>query len=203
MRKVDRRVYEECEIRSNEAGVIEGYAAVFDSESENLGGFREVVRRTAFDRALKERQNVVARGHHRSEYALGTIDSGHLKLEVDERGLKYTVTPVQTTTARDTAELIRAGIIKQSSFAFSVPVGGDRWEGRASDGLPLRELVDVDLVDVAPVIGPAYEATVVSARSAEMAAAASADSFLAAVPPDPGVPNEINAARLALEESAQ
>lgn len=190
--EIERRAVSDGEMWAAEDGKIVGYAAVFDTESVDLGGFREVVRRTAFDRALREGHEVIARTHHEDAHVLGTTASGHVTLEVDERGLKYTVTPVNTNPARDTQELIRSGVIRHSSFAFRVPKGGDKWESRAADGTtPLRELIDVDLVDVAPVIGPAYKATVVSARSLEQAKGAEAL-------PEPGVPNEINEARLRL-----
>lgn len=189
MREIERRATSE-EVRSSEEGKITGYAAVFDSESENLGGFREVVRRSAFDRAISEKTDTVARAHHKSEHLLGRVSNGTLSLVVDERGLRYEVVMPNTTAGRDTLEYIKRGDIKHSSFAFTVPKGGDLWEKRASDGVALRELIDVNLMDVAPVIGPAYEATVVSARALEEAKAEP-------VPvPEPGVPNEVNEARL-------
>jgi HK97 family phage prohead protease len=190
-REIERRAAVGEEVRSNEAeGKIVGYAAVFDSESENLGGFREVIRRTAFDRAIREKHDAVARAHHKSEFLLGRVSNGTLALVVDEVGLRYEVQMPNTTAGRDTMEYVKRGDIKHSSFAFMVPKGGDVWEKRSSDGLALREVIDVDLVDVAPVIGPAYEATVVSARALEDAKGEPA------VVPEPGVPNEVNEARL-------
>ena len=63
-----------------------------------------------------------------------------------------------------------------------------RWEKRG--GQAVRQLVDVELVDVAPVIGPAYPNTEVSARTLE-----EARQFVTG---RGGVPNHINALRLRL-----
>jgi HK97 family phage prohead protease len=181
------------EVRSDgEKHTISGYAATFDTESNDLGGFREIIRAGAFNRALSEGHDVVARAHHRSEHLLGRVSNGTLRLSIDKRGLRYEVDVPNTTAGRDTLEYIKRGDITESSFAFSVPKGGQKWEGKASDGMLLRELMDVDLVDVAPVIHPAYPATEVSARALEEAKAA-------VRPPRLGVPMELNRARLKME----
>lgn len=182
------------EVRAEgDKATIVGYAATFDTESRNLGGFREVVRAGAFDRALREKMDVIARVNHRSEQVLGRTSSGTLRLVVDERGLRYEIDVPNTTAGRDAVELVRRGDIRESSFAFRAATVKDRWEKRSTDGLPLRELIDLDLVDVAPVIDTAaYPATQVSARALEQAKAPE--------PPTPGVPNDVNEARLRLQK---
>ncbi len=196
--------YRTCdvELRASEDGAtIEGYAAVFDVESEDMGGFREIVRRSAFDKVLAGNPDVVARGNHQDAQLLGATYNGTLRLSVDERGLKYSITPPNTTAARDVVALVKGGYIRKSSFAFQVDKPGQSWEKRSSDGIsPLRELLSITrLVDVAPVINPAYGATHVSARTLEAAQAAAAGE----IPKDePTVPNEVNELRLRLSESA-
>jgi HK97 family phage prohead protease len=171
--EVERRVHgEPVEFRSSdgEPPRLVGYAALFNVESRNLGGMREIIRPGAFDRALREKHDVVARTNHRSESLLGRVSNGTLRLTVDERGLKYEVDLPNTTAGRDTLEYVKRRDISESSFAFMVDRSGQRMEARASDGLPLRELLDLDLVDVAPVGDQAaYPATQVSARVLELA----------------------------------
>lgn len=148
-----------------------GYAALFNSLSEDLGGFREVIRPGAFDRALAENQDVLARAEHDSSMLLGRRSNGTLTLSIDATGLRYEVDPPDTQAGRDTLVLVERGDVKQSSFAFRVPSkDGEVW-GVAPEGDVLRELVDLDLVDVAPVADPAYRQTMVSVRSMEMAKA--------------------------------
>lgn len=182
------------EIRSdNGRSVITGYAATFDTESHDLGGLREVVRSTAFTRSLADKRDVIARANHRSESLLGRVSSGTLRLSVDARGLRYEIDVPDTTAGRDTLEYIKRGDIRESSFAFMVPKGGAKMEKRSSDGLLLRELLDVDLVDISPVADKAaYPATQVSARALEQARAAAEPK------PEAGVPTEVNEARLRL-----
>lgn len=195
MDDLERRTHEEpLELRTEEGKSprLVGYAAKFDVESKNLGGFREIIRKGAFDRTLKEGPEVVARVNHRSEMLLGKKSSGTLRLKVDELGLRYEVDLPDTSVGRDVAEYVRRGDIRESSFAFRTPKGGDKWSARgATDGISLREVSDVDLVDVAPVIDPAaYPSTQVALRTLEEASRQAS--------PEQGVPNEINEARLRL-----
>lgn len=190
-----RTLAEPIELRAVEGQpgpVIAGYAARFDVESKDLGGFREIIRKGAFDRTLKKGgPDVIARVNHQSSLLLGKKSSGTLRLSVDELGLRYEVDLPDTSVGRDVAEHIRRGDISESSFAFAVAKDGAKWTARSTDGLPLREVHAADLFDVAPVIdSAAYPSTSVSMRTLEEAKAADG--------PAPGVPNEINEARLRL-----
>jgi uncharacterized protein len=164
---IERRISGRVEIRSKAGGgaVLSGYAAVFNSLSEDLGGFRELIKPGAFDRSLSVGHNVVARAEHDSRLLLGSTAARTLRLSADSRGLHYEVDVPDTQAGRDVLTLVRRGDLAKSSFAFMVPKGGDFWDSTA-DGVR-RELRDVDLVDVAPVAIPAYDATVVSARALE------------------------------------
>ena len=51
---------------------------------------------------------------------------GTLSLKVDGRGLKYSFEAPNTTMGNDLLELVNNGVIDKSSFAFTVPQGGDR-----------------------------------------------------------------------------
>jgi HK97 family phage prohead protease len=148
--------------------VIVGYAAVFNSLSQDLGGFREIVRQGAFDKALAEKQDVSARIQHQSGLTtIGRTGNNTLRLSVDDHGLRYELTPPNTQAGRDILELVRSGMINKSSFAFTVRENGERWVWESTP--PVRELLSVDLYDVAPVDGPAYLDTSVSIRSYEQA----------------------------------
>lgn len=194
MRPEELRTRGSVELRKDgDKNVIVGYAATFDTESHDMGGFREVVRASAFERSLREKADVIARANHHSGSLLGRTSSGTLRLSVDERGLRYEVDVPDTTGGRDTMEYIRRGDIHESSFAFRTPKDGARW-AKQEDGSLLRELVDVDLVDVSPVADEAaYPETQVSARVLEQA---KAEGLLpeSAVPAQ-GVPHAVNEAR--------
>lgn len=155
------------ELRSDEVADqkhIVGYAAVFNAVSRRLGGFHEKVLPTAFTRAADEGwPNVVCRYNHKDDFVLGTTGADTCRLSVDERGLKYDVIPPQCRS--DVMEYVERGDVRYSSFAFRcVDEDGDSWE-KSEYNLPMRSLHTVELVDVAPVMDPAYRDTTAMARN--------------------------------------
>lgn len=144
-----------------EQGRIGGYAAMFNRPSENLGGFVEQVMPTAFNRSRgMEWPGVVARFNHDDNVLLGTTAANTLRLRIDDAGLDYDVKPPQSRA--DIVELVERGDIRHSSFAFRVVE--QQWS-TTDQGFPQRSLVEVGLVDVAPVITPAYPDTTAALRS--------------------------------------
>lgn len=140
-----------------------GYALKFAKLSQNLGGFVEqVAGRSTIAKTLADGGDVVARMHHDDRYLLGRVSSGTLALDPDDVGLRYDVTSPDTTYARDLESLARRGDIRHSSFAFRTVA--DDW-GLTDSGYPVRTLLEVQLVDVAPVVQPAYLDTSSSVRS--------------------------------------
>jgi HK97 family phage prohead protease len=119
----------------------------------------------AFDRALKEKQDVRALFNHDDNQVLGRSKSGTLRMSVDSKGLKYEIDPPDTQLGRDLVTSIRRGDIDGSSFAFIVR--GQKWNETTKDGVTtyLREITDCDLMDVSPVTYPAYEQTSVAVRT--------------------------------------
>ena len=150
-------------------GVLAGYAAVFNRHSQNLGGFVERVDPAAFTKSLADGLPVMARGNHSDAMLLGTTWAGTLRLSVDGTGLLYEVDLPDTSAGRDFRALAGRGDVKWSSFAFRTIE--DEW-GVTEQGFPLRTLLAVQLVDVAPVNSPAYLDTSVAARSLEASRAA-------------------------------
>jgi hypothetical protein len=161
--KQDRRYIPNAELRvetrEGEAPKIVGYAAVFNSLSENLGGFREIIKPGAFKKSLTN--DVRALIDHESGKVLGRSKAGTLRMVEDDKGLRVEIDPPDTTIARDLLESMRRGDIDQMSFGFFVK--SDNW--RKQDGENIRELEEVDLFDVSIVTFPAYPATSVHVRS--------------------------------------
>jgi len=145
-------------------GTLVGYAAKFNKQSRNLGGFVEQLAPTAFNKSLADGVRVMARYNHEDGGLLGTTDAGTLRLEVDEIGLRYEVDLPDTSVGRDVAALAARGDVRFSSFAFHVPPGGDEW-GYTDSDFPLRTVRAAHLVDVAPVNDPAYLDTTSGLRS--------------------------------------
>ena len=134
--------------------VVMGHAAIFNTLSEDLGGFRERIEPGAFDGVLKN--DVRAYFNHDPNYLLGRTTAGTLRLSVDTKGLRYELDVPNTTAGRDLKENIRLGNVTQSSFAFTIGKNGDSWE-RTENGNDIRIINEVDrLYDISPVSLPAY-----------------------------------------------
>jgi len=138
-----------------------GYAAKFNLQSKNLGGFIERIDPGFFNKSRGDGwPDVIARYNHDDNMLLGTTSAGTLRLGLDNIGLEYEVDPPQSRA--DVYELVERGDVAKSSFAFQM--FEDDWS--ASDqGFPMRTLLSGKLVDVAPVNIPAYDDTTVGLRS--------------------------------------
>lgn len=166
-----RMVHKPVTVREEgEAKTLEGYAAVFGVETVIGDFFRELIEPGAFKSAIKD-ADVRGLFNHDPNFVLGRTAAGTMKLVEDKEGLRYVITPPDTTVGRDTMALVERGDITGSSFGFVVAPDGDTWE-RGKDGmLPLRTITKVEwLRDVGPVTFPAYEETTVQARDAAKAA---------------------------------
>ncbi len=166
--KTERRfiVADELEIRADKDGNptrITGYAAVFNKLSEDLGGFREKIKRGAFTDTVKE-DDVRMLWNHDSNFVLGRSSAGTLKLEENSKGLKVTNKPPNTQWARDLMVSIGRGDVSQMSFGFRTLK--DEWDEEDEDDV-VRTLVKVKLLDVSPVSYPAYPQTSVATRAFE------------------------------------
>ena len=154
----EKRTMGTIEVREAEGDemVLEGYAAVFNSETD-LGAFREVIKPGAFDDVMNN--DVRALINHDPNLVLGRTTNGTLKLEQDERGLKYRVELGKQQYAKDFYESVKRGDISQSSFAFTIDKQSWNEERTVRSVDKVRQLLDVS-----PVTYPAYSAATVQAR---------------------------------------
>lgn len=158
-----------------EKRTVFGYAAKFNSLSENLGTqrmqFREIIQPGAFDDVLKN--DVRALLNHDPNFVLARSKGGHgtLRLGTDETGLWYEFEAPDTQAGRDLLESLRRGDVDQSSFSFTVDRDGEDWEERQEGDGPViatRTIKRVSrLYDVSPVTFPAYSDATVALRSLE------------------------------------
>lgn len=142
---------------------LRGYAAVFNSRSEVLGWYREILMPGAFAAPIAERQDVRALLNHDPNIVLGRTTNGTTRLSQDGTGLLSEIDLPDTQAARDLATSIARGDINQMSFAFSTR--DYQWD--VEDGEYVRVVRSVKrLYDVSPVTYPAYSATSVGLRAA-------------------------------------
>jgi len=142
---------------------ITGYAIVFDSLSEDLGGFREIIKPSAVTADVIEKSDVFALlDHNRDRGVLARSKFGHgtLALSVDERGLKFNFEAPNTALGDEVLESLSRGDLSQCSFAFNIVRDSDLWGEDKENGGHIRTITQINrLYDVSLVYEPAYEAT--------------------------------------------
>ncbi|WP_170937153.1 MULTISPECIES: HK97 family phage prohead protease [Rhodomicrobium] len=164
------RVLAGLRLEEREAGnapMLAGYAAVFDTETDIGGFFRERIARGAFGDAIsKASADVHALFNHDSNIVLGRLKAGTLRLAEDAKGLRVEIDPPDTQDVRDLMVKMRRGDIDQMSFAFTMRGGAQRWD--ESQDPPVRTIEKVgELYDVSVVTRGAYPTTEVGVRSLE------------------------------------
>lgn len=157
------------ETREDGKRVIIGYGAVFynaDDPGTEYAMWSDLVERvapTAFDRALREKDDARGLFNHDPDNLLGRVSAGTMRLSVDSKGLRYEIDAPDTQTGRDVVSMIERGDLTGSSFAF-IP---KRVIWIEEETRSIRVIEDVELFDTGPVTYPAYEATTTGLRSAD------------------------------------
>lgn len=148
-----------------ESRTVSGYAIVFNSDSNDLGGFIERIDPNSLDGVVEKSDVLCLLNHNEDRGVLARSNKGEgsLTLEIDEIGLKYTFEAPNTALGDELLEGLRRGDISTSSFAFTV--GKDSWS-KLENGSYLRTINSInELFDVSPVYRAAYDATSVKADS--------------------------------------
>jgi uncharacterized protein len=163
-----------CELRdTGDEFALVGVAALHNSLSKNLGGFRETILPGAFSNSVKNQnsgEGVVCLFNHQSDRGvLGRTTAGTLKVWEDSVGLHYRCQLDKNQQShKDLYSSVQRGDVRYNSFAFTVEPGGQQWapgkDPEDGSDCAMRTLTSVDLIDVSPVNAPAYSGTALSAR---------------------------------------
>tara|TARA_R110000824_G_scaffold2597_2_gene11960 strand:+ start:942 stop:2081 length:1140 start_codon:yes stop_codon:yes gene_type:complete len=155
---------ENLEFRAeDDENVVIGYGSVFNSLSNELGGFKEIIAPGAFDGRLED--DVRFLFNHDPNMLLARSTNGTLKMSIDEVGLRYEAAIPDTSVGRDIITLLKNNTLSENSFAFVVE--DDSWE--IKEGQNIRTINKVSmLADISLVSYPAYSsAKTVALRSME------------------------------------
>lgn len=133
---------------------IRGLAIVFNRLSEDLGGFREIIRPSAVDRTLDEGGDVRALWNHDTSEVLGRTRAGTLELRKQRDGLAIKINPPSWAEPR--LESIHRGDVTGMSFRFRTLK--DAWDFSDEDNI-IREVLDMTYDEVSIVTFPAYPQT--------------------------------------------
>ena len=119
--------------------VIRGYAAVWNSRSEDLGGFIEVLEPGAFEEALRANPDVALLYNHDDATVMARTTAGNLELSEDERGLRvWARVDMNDPDVSRMVGKMNAGVVSQMSFRFTLNKGGDDWD--MTGGTPVRTI---------------------------------------------------------------
>jgi HK97 family phage prohead protease len=169
---IQRRSSAELRTGTGDEFALVGYAAKYNSMSENLGGFRETLAPGCFSRALKSPTlDVKCLLNHAADNILGRTKSGTLRLFDTPIGLRFhcKLDP-NNSDHKNLYSAVKREDLDQCSFAFSVGKGGQTWadgtDPKTGEACAMRTITDIDeLLDVSVVTYPAYSSTDVSARN--------------------------------------
>jgi HK97 family phage prohead protease len=146
---------------------LTGYAAVFNRSTmiDNYEGrFEERIRPGAFKRSINAKMPVLQFEHGRHPL-LGSMPLGQItKLREDEHGLYVEARLADNWLIQPVRDAIASGSIDGMSFRFQVV----RDSVDESGDTPVRTLEEVKLLELGPVVFPAYAETSVGVRSADL-----------------------------------
>lgn len=151
----------------NDSVEIEGYVNAVERKSRPLlsrmGKFVERICKGAFKKSIERNGDVRLLLNHDPNKVLGGTKEGNLELSEDNIGLHARA----IISDKDVVQKARNGDLVGWSFGF---LDRDVEQRRDEDGIPLRDVKDLDLKEVSlldKTKTPAYDGTLVAVRSEE------------------------------------
>jgi HK97 family phage prohead protease len=146
--------YAKAETRQSQDGkmFIDGMIP-YNSRSEEIWGFVEVIAPGAFKRTLNNGTDIYAFWAHDEAQVLASRKGGTLALEDTPAGLRFSVEVRETERGRDYFEAVQRGDVSGVSFGFFSEV--EEWDSKAEPAV--RTLKEVRLLEISPGVAfPAY-----------------------------------------------
>jgi HK97 family phage major capsid protein/HK97 family phage prohead protease len=131
----------------------------FNSPSEDLGGWIEILKPGCFAETLASGRDIKSFWNHDTGKVLGSTKAGTLQLEERSNGLRIQLIPPNNSWGADALESVRRGDTDGFSFGFATKEGGEQWTGNT------RELTNVELYEVSPTAMPAFTGSQAMVRS--------------------------------------
>lgn len=152
-----------------DSNTIGGYAGVYydgtpNTEFRLFDGAVERIERGAFRSLIESDDDCIVSVNHDMTTLLGRRSAGTLKLMDDGTGLRWEVPyDEQDDDHRKIARKIQKREITGCSFAFTKAV--DNWQRDDTRNLKVRTLTDLKVIELGPVIFPAYKGTSLGMRA--------------------------------------
>jgi HK97 family phage prohead protease len=158
------------EVRFDDSqNVVYGYGIVFNSESNDLGGFTEIILPEAVQGVIEKSDIYSYLNHNKGRGVLARALNGigSLRLSIDSKGVRYSFDIPKFDLGDEVREGIKRGDIKGSSFGFILAKNGAEIR-RKKDGSILRIINKFfTITDMSPCYSGAYSDTTVALRSLE------------------------------------
>ncbi len=151
----------ECRANDDESYIVEGYATTFNDPyvlySWDGVDYKECVDRNAFDGA--DMNDVIFQYDHEGK-VFARQKNGTLFLNADDHGLHVRADLSKTESASQMYEEIKAGLVSEMSFAFTVAEDKYNSETHTRTITKFKKIYDVSAVSI-----PANPGTNIAARS--------------------------------------
>lgn len=134
---------------------IPGIAAVYSTESRIGNMYRVKLRFGAMTKTLEE-YDQRALWNHDPNFILGRKSAGTLRLTDSEAGLYTEIDLPNSPNGQNALEAVNRRDVTGMSIGFNVIQ--ERWEDSDTD-IPLRELIEIKLVEVSPTPWPQFPET--------------------------------------------
>ncbi len=146
---------------------VRGQGVPFDRFSEDMGGWREVIRQGAATESLKE-NNIAMLWAHDPAQPVSRVGATRHALELEERSSGVWFTQSAEAFTEFQLQKISDGVVEKMSFGFFIEdhENDQRWTEGAGQKTALREILKMNLREISPVVFPAYTSTKVALRSA-------------------------------------
>jgi uncharacterized protein len=154
------------EVRKSADGSMQlaGTAIVFDSPSQDLGGFTEICKYEAVQKSLQRNDDLYLLWQHDPSQPLSRVKTGLLQTILTRDGLNFVATLPNSPLGQNAYQAVKDGTVDSVSFGFNIEPGGDKWIN-TPDGRLIRELWDINVSELSPVTWAAYLAPHVDVRS--------------------------------------
>lgn len=170
MNNINEKVlrYFDAEVRAKdeEGMMVTGYALKFEKPTQigsDKWGWIEKISRKAMETA--KLNDVILSFNHSFSSVLSRTTNKSLVLSVDDVGLKFEAEIVDTSYGKDVYKLIKEGLINRMSFYVEVLKSEWKIDEKGKE-LDQRTITSFGrFYDIAAVTFPAYDDTIISARS--------------------------------------
>lgn len=145
-----------------EGHTVEG-VILYNTDSQDLGGFIERIAPSAFKKTLNDRADVMLLWQHDNTKVLGRIKNNSLVLENREDGLHFKAELPDTAEANDIWKLVHDGYVDEVSFGFIAI----HETNEHRDHMRYRTITEARLLEISLVSCAAYPSNTVDARALE------------------------------------